>query len=195
MKAGFSRDLALKKAMTRCAYITTRLVCLGIAKVAFRLHVERHEFIPRTGPVILASNHVSYIDPVIIGIAIRRPVRFMAKEALFRFPVFGWLIRRLGAFSINRDRTNLQTFKLAISLLQAGEIIGMFPEGTRGDGVSLRPAKPGVGLIAARTGVPVIPVFHRGTEKVFPRGAWFPRPYRVTVHVGAPCRFAADPAK
>src|SRR5574337_113335 len=192
MSDTFAGSLNLKKAMGRCAFTLARLLCLGVAKVAFRLHVEGQEFIPRTGPVILASNHVSYIDPIIIGIAVRRPVRFMAKKELFRFQLFGWLIRQFGAFPVNRDRTNLQAFKRAISLLEAGEIVAIFPEGTRGDGIHLRPAKPGIGLIAARTGAPVIPVRHRGTEKVFPRGAWIPRPGRIAVKFGMPCRFVGE---
>ena len=194
MKAAFFRGLILKTAIARCAFIIARLVCLGIAKVAFRLHIEGQEYIPRTGPVILAANHVSYIDPVIIAIAARRPVRFMAKVELFRVPLLGWLIRQFGAFPINRSRTNLQAFKLATSLLEAGEIVAVFPEGTRGDGVHLRPAKPGIGLIAARTGAPVVPVFHKGTGKVFPKGAWLPRPYRIAITFGTPCRFAEQPA-
>lgn len=194
MSVTFMGSLNLKKAMGRCAFTLARLLCLGVAKVAFRLHVEGQECIPHTGPVILASNHVSYIDPIIIGIAVRRPVRFMAKKELFRFPLFGWLIRQFGAFPINRDRTNLQAFKRAISLLEAGEIVAIFPEGTRGDGVHLRPAKSGIGLIAARTDAPVIPVLHTGTGKVFPRGAWFPRPHRIAIKFGIPCRFAGEQA-
>ncbi|MCZ7627198.1 MAG: 1-acyl-sn-glycerol-3-phosphate acyltransferase [Candidatus Methylomirabilis sp.] len=175
MRSVFLRDGVLKKAIGRCVVSMIRLVCLGIAKVAFRLQIEGQEHIPRTGPGIVAANHVSYIDPIIIGIAVRRPVRFMAKKELFSSPLFGWLIRQLGAFPVNRDRTNLQAFKLAASSLAAGEIVAIFPEGTRGDGVKLRPAKPGIGLIAARTGAPVIPTFHQGTGKVFPKGAWFPQ--------------------
>ena len=194
MKGAFFLGLALKKAIGYAAFVLCRLVCLGIAKVAFRLHVEGQEFIPRTGPAILAANHVSYIDPVIIWIAVGRPIRFMAKKELFRSPLFGWLIRKCGAFPVNRNRIDLQAFKRAISLLEAGEIVTIFPEGTRGDGVDLRPAKPGIGLIAARTGVPVIPAFHRGAEKVLPKGAWLPRPYRITVKFGMPCRIAGEEA-
>jgi len=194
MMAAYFRGFILKKAIARCAFNITRLVCLGFAKVAFRLHIEGQEHIPHTGPVILAANHVSYIDPVIIGTSVRRPIRFMAKTELFRVPLFGWLIRQFGAFPVNRHRTNLQAFKLATSLLEAGEIVAIFPEGTRGDGVGLRPAKSGIGLIAARTGAPVVPTFHKGTGKVFPKGAWFPRPYRIAIKFGTPCRFAEQPA-
>lgn len=190
MRVAFFRGLSLKRAIAHSVSITGRLLCLGIAKITFRLHIEGEEFIPRTGPTILAANHVSFIDPIIIAVSVRRPVRFMAKKELFRVPLFGWLLRQFGTFPINRNRINLQAFKQATSLLEAGEVVAMFPEGTRGDGVELRPAKPGIGLIAARTGAPVIPVLHLGTEKVLPRGAWFPRPHRIVIKFGAPLRFA-----
>lgn len=183
-------SLTLKKAIAYSVFNLGRLLCLVIAKVAFRLHVEGEECIPGTGPVILAANHVSFIDPVIIMVSVRRPVRFMAKKELFRFPPFGWLLRQFGTFPIDRNRINLRAFKQATSFLEAGEVVAMFPEGTRGDGIELRPVKPGIGLIAVRTGAPVVPVLHRGTEKVLPRGAWFPRPHRIVIKFGVPLRFA-----
>ena len=189
MRFAFFRGLPRAKVIAGAVSLTGRFLCLGIAKVAFRLHIEGEEFIPRTGPTILAANHVSFIDPLVIMVSVRRPVRFMAKKELFRFPLFGWLLRRFGTFPINRNRINLQAFKQAASLLEAGEVIAMFPEGTRGDGIELQPGKSGIGLIAARTGAPVIPVLHQGTEKVLPRGAWFPRPHRIVIKFGAPLRF------
>ena len=189
MRVTFFGGLSLKRAIAYSVSITGRLLCLVIARVIFRLQIEGEEFIPRTGPTILAANHASFIDPIIIMVSVRRPVRFMAKKELFRFPLFGWLLRQFGTFPINRDRINLQAFKQATSLLEAGEVVAMFPEGTRGDGVELRPAKSGIGLIAARTGAPVVPVLHLGTEKVLPRGAWFPRPHRIVIKFGAPLRF------
>lgn len=189
MRLAFFRGLPRENVIARAVSIMGRFLCLGIAKVAFRLHIEGEEFIPRTGPTILAANHVSFIDPIIIMVSVRRPVRFMAKKELFRFPLFGWLLRQFGTFPINRNRVNLQAFKQAASILEAGEVVAIFPEGTRGDGIKLRPAKPGIGLIAARTGAPVIPVLHQGTGKVLPRGAWFPRPHRIVIKFGAPLRF------
>ena len=189
MWIAFFRGLSLEKVIARAVTITSRIVCLGIAKIAFRLHIEGEEFIPRTGPTILAANHASFIDPIVIMVSVRRPVRFMAKQELFRVPLVGWLIRQFGTFPINRNRINLQAFKQAASILEAGEVIAIFPEGTRGDGSELRPAKPGIGLIAARSGAPVIPVLHQGTGKVLPKGAWFPRPYRIVIKFGPPLRF------
>ena len=190
MKSAFFQGFSLQKTIQRLIYMSSRLLCLGIAKVAFRLRVEGREFIPRSGPAICAANHVSFLDAIIIGVAISRPVHFMAKEELFRFRPFGWLLRQYHAFPVNRRRLDLQAMNRAILLLEQGELLVMFPEGTRGDGIQLRPAKPGIGLIAARTGAPVIPTLHRGAEMVFPRGAWFPRPHRITVKFGTPLRFA-----
>src|SRR5574337_2077428 len=116
MMGAVPRGFSLNKAIAHSIFTVSRLVCLGIAKLVFRLHVEGEEYIPQMGPAILAANHVSYIDPIIIEIAIRRPVRFMAKKELFRFPLFGWLLRQFGAFPVNRHRINMQAFKRAISL-------------------------------------------------------------------------------
>jgi 1-acyl-sn-glycerol-3-phosphate acyltransferase len=113
----------------------------------------------------------------------------MAKEELFRFGPFGWLLRQYQVFPVSRQRIDHQAMKRAVSLLEQGELVVIFPEGTRGNGVRLRPAKPGIGLIAARSRAPVIPVLHRGTEKALPRGAWFPKPYRVSVRFGEPLLF------
>lgn len=190
MKSSFFQGFSLKGAIGRLIYAASRLVCLGVAKSLWRLRVEGREFIPRTGPAIVAANHVSYLDPIIIGVAIRRPVRFMAKGELFRFRPLGWLLRQYQVFPVDRRRSDRQALNRAIFLLQQGEIVVIFPEGTRGDGSRLGPAKPGIALIAARTGAPVIPAFHCGTEKVLPRGAWFPRPHRITVTFGGPLRFA-----
>ena len=190
MKPAFLKGFSLKKAIQATTYWTSRWLCLGISKLIFGLRVEGGDHIPRSGAAIIAANHVSFVDPVIVAIAAGRPVHFMAKEELFRFRPFGWLLRQYKVFPVNRRRTDLQAMKRALSLLAEGEILAIFPEGTRGDGSQLRAAKPGIGLIAARSGAPVIPAFHRGTEKALPRGAWCPRPHRITVRFGAPLRFA-----
>lgn len=189
MKSAFFQRFCLTMAIQPLIYSASRLLCLGIAKAFHRLHVEGEEQVPWTGPAILAANHVSFIDPIIVGVSVRRPVHFMAKEELFRFRPFGRFLRALQAFPVNRRRLDLQAMNQAISLLEQGQIVVIFPEGTRGDGMHLGAAKPGIGLIAARSGAPVIPVFHRGTERVLPRGAWFPRPHRITVKFGPPLRF------
>lgn len=190
MKSAFLQGFSVKKAMQVAIYEASRLICLAIAKILFRLRVDGVHHVPRSGAAILAVNHTSFLDPVIVGVAVRRHLYYMAKEELFRFRPFGWLLQQYQVFPVNRRRIDLQAMKHAISVLQQGEALVIFPEGTRGDGDHLRPARPGIGMIAARSKAPIIPVLHRGTEKALPRGAWFPRPHRISVTFGAPFVFA-----
>ena len=178
MKPAFFKGFSLKRAIRRLPYAATRLFCLGVAKSLCRLRVEGREFIPLTGPAIIAANHVSFLDPFIIGVAIQRHVHFMAKEELFRFRPLGWLLRQYQAFPVYRRQSDRQAMNRAIFLLQRGEIVVIFPEGTRGDGSRLGPAKPGIALIAARTGAPVIPAYHCGTEKCSREGPGFSDPIK-----------------
>ncbi len=189
MNSAFFQGFSLKRGIQGVTYWTSRWLCLGVSKVLFGLRVEGREHIPCSGAAIIAANHVSFLDPVLVAIAAGRPIHFMAKEELFRFRPFGWLLQQYRVFPVSRRRTDLQAMKRALSLLEQGEIIVIFPEGTRGDGVQLGAAKPGIGLIASRSGAPVIPAFHRGAEKALPRGARLPRPHRITVKFGAPFRF------
>jgi 1-acyl-sn-glycerol-3-phosphate acyltransferase len=124
-------------------------LCRWIARTLFALHVEGAAHVPESGPVILAPNHVSYLDPVVVGVSIRRPVHFMAKKELSRNPLVGWLLRGLQAYPVTRERVDPSTLKRTLSLLAAGQVVMMFPEGRRGDGRTLGPAKSGIAAIAA----------------------------------------------
>jgi 1-acyl-sn-glycerol-3-phosphate acyltransferase len=189
MKPAFFKDFSPKRGLQRVVYRASRLLCLVISKAMFGLRIEGQEHIPETGAVIVAANHLSFLDPVIIGVAVRRPLHFMAKEELFRFRPVGWLLRAYQAFPIGRRKADFQAIKQAVSLLQGGEVVLIFPEGTRGDGKRLGPAKPGIGLIAARSRAPVVPAYHCGTERALPRGAWVPRPHRIILRFGPPLLF------
>ncbi len=163
-----------------------------IARTFFALHVEGAAHVPESGPVILAPNHVSYLDPVVVGVSIRRRVHFMAKKELFRNPLVGWLLRGLQAYPVTRERVDPSTLKRTLSLLAAGQVVMMFPEGTRGDGRILGPAKSGIAAIAARSGAAVVPVFHWGAERILPRGTRRIRRAPLWVRFGPPLRFSAD---
>ena len=167
-------------------------LCRWIARTFFAFSVEGQGYVPESGPVILAPNHVSYLDPVVVGVAVPRRVHFMAKKELFRNPLIGWFLRALQAYPVTRERVDPSTLKRTLSLLAAGQAVLMFPEGTRGDGRVLRPAKPGIGVVAARSGAVVIPVFHWGAERILPRGSRQVRRARVTVRFGPPLAFPAD---
>jgi 1-acyl-sn-glycerol-3-phosphate acyltransferase len=166
-------------------------LCRWIARIFFAFSVEGQEHVPGSGPVILAPNHVSYLDPVVVGIAVTRRVHFMAKKELFRNPLIGWFLRGLQAYPVTRERVDPSTLKRTLSLLAAGQAVLMFPEGTRGDGRALRPAKPGIAVVAARSGAVVVPVFHWGTERVMPRGCRRVRRAPLRVRFGPPLLFPA----
>jgi 1-acyl-sn-glycerol-3-phosphate acyltransferase len=170
-------------------YTIAWYLCRWIARAFFALEIEGEEHVPKVGPVILAPNHVSYLDPVLIAISVGRPVHSMAKSELFRNRAMAWLLRALKGFPITRERVDPSSLKHALCLLAAEHVVVMFPEGTRGDGRTLGPAKSGLGLVAARSGACVVPVFHWGSERVLPRGARWLRRAPLRLRFGPPLRF------
>ena len=167
-------------------------LCRWIARSLFSLRVEGEEHIPKEGAAILAPNHVSFLDPVLVGVSATRPVYFMAKKELFGNPFARWFLNGLHTFPVSREQIAPSTLRHTLALLEAGEAVVIFPEGGRGDGRTMRPIRPGIGLIAARSGAPVVPVCHSGTERALPRGARFIRRVPLRVRFGPPLRFAGD---
>jgi 1-acyl-sn-glycerol-3-phosphate acyltransferase len=151
------------------------------------LYTVGEENLPKTGGVILAPNHVSHLDPPAACCALKRTVHCMAKEELFSNKLFGRMITMLAAFPVRRGEGDTEAIRTAISLLEQGEVVLLFPEGTRGDGERIQPINRGVGMIAKKSGVPVVPVAITGTEVVMPavkgRKA---RRHRMTVAIGKP---------
>ena len=139
---------------------------------------------PASGPVILACNHVSYVDPPALGCMLRRPVAYMAKVELFSIPVLGTLIRGLGAFPVDRSRGDIAAIKAAAEILKRGKILGIFPEGTRNTDGTVK-AQMGVALLASLTGATVVPAYVSGSK-----GA--ARFAKITVTYGPPLRFVLD---
>ncbi|MDR3563910.1 MAG: lysophospholipid acyltransferase family protein [Negativicutes bacterium] len=162
--------------------------CLLVA--VFRLRVTGLENMP-SGGCIVASNHISLWDPPLIGCAlpVRRPIHFMAKEELFRIPIFSWVITQLQAFPVRRGAADRNAIRAAIQLLSDGEIVGMFPEGTRSKTGRLGTAQPGLGMLAVKAGVPIIPVALTGSNQVFGKGQIFPQ---FTVRFGQPLYLASN---
>lgn len=151
--------------------------------IFFRITYTGHSNIPVSGPVIVASNHISFWDPPVIGCGISRPIHFMAKEELFTFPIFSWVITKLKAFPVKRGTADRGAIRTALSLLEQGEIIGLFPEGTRSKTGLLGKAEPGLALIAAKSGAVIIPAALVGTDKIFRGGGFFPK---IEVKFGKP---------
>lgn len=160
-------------------------------KVFNRLEVVGSENVPEKGGVIVAANHVSYLDPPIIGAALKRLPTYIAKEELFNIPVIGRFIK-LFSFSVNRDKVQPSTIKEAVSRLKHGEVVILFPEGGRSADGTLLDGKRGIGMIATISKMPVIPALIEGTDKALPAGAWFLRPAKVRVIFGTPVTFNTD---
>ncbi|TBH20154.1 lysophospholipid acyltransferase family protein [Thermus thermamylovorans] len=136
----------------------------------FGYRAEGVENVPREGPIILASNHLSILDPIAIGAGVRRPVSFLARADVFRLPLLSWLLPRLYAIPVERGQSDLSAIKSAIRALEKGMAFGIFPEGTRSRTGKLGPFKTGMAAIALRTGSPVVPVAIVGADQTWPVG-------------------------
>jgi len=167
----------------RLHYRLSWLLLNSIEKAVFGFKVAGADRIPKSGAVIIASNHVSYADPPVVGSAVPREVYFLAKEELFANRVFGWLIRRYNAIALRRAVGDLGAVRKAVDLLRQGRAVLMFPEGTRSLSGKLLKPKPGVGLIACLAGVPVVPAYVAGTNKL---GRVFLRKARLRVSFAEP---------
>lgn len=176
-------------------YTSCRTLILGILRLVFRIRTTGLEHVPKAGPAILASNHLSLFDPPVVGASVRRPLHFMAKAELFRIPVLGALISSLNAHPVDRSGSDAAAMRVAMRILEEGGALVVFPEGTRGEEGRLGRARAGTGMLAARSGAPVIPVLVSGTSRVLPRGAVVPRLARISVVYGAPLHFARERGK
>ena len=185
--AGEYHSHAVDRGVNAPVYVFVRSILQPIFHVYFRMRRVGHQHIPRRGPVILAANHRSFLDPFVIGCLTRRPVHYVAKKELFAHPVAGWLLNRLGAFPIDRGAGDQQAMDTARLILERGDCVVIFPEGTRTRPGPLGSPRRGVGRLALASGAPVVPVAVLGTEAVR-RGVRI-RPHRVTLRCGRPLRF------
>lgn len=145
------------------------LITWLILRTVFRLRITG-EKIPLDGGIIVAANHNSYLDPIVVGLCSKRTVSFMAKEELFKVPVLRWIIVQLTTIPVKRGETDIKSIKVVINLLKEGRQIGIFPEGTRKKDSGQSPLFRGVGLIAQKAGAPVYPVTITGTDKIITKG-------------------------
>ena len=169
-------------------YLAVRTLAIVLFKVLFRLQVWGVKNIPLKGGFILAGNHISYLDPPILGVACPRELCFLAKEELFRNALFGRFITALNAFSVSSRIGDVKSLRRAIRELETGKGLGIFPEGARTmDGESVEPMQ-GVGFLATRTGVPIVPTFIEGSNMALPIHAKFIRLKKIKVYFGRAVR-------
>ena len=137
--------------------------------VYFRWRVFNPERVPRTGGVILAANHASFLDPPLVGSGLHRGINYLARESLFRFPGIGWLLRSWNSVPVDRDGGGAAGLKAILERLLAGGAIILFPEGTRTRDGKLQPARSGIGLTVIKSNAPVVPVRMFGTFEALGR--------------------------
>ena len=135
---------------------------------------------------MLLSNHQSHLDPPFVGLIVPRRVNFVARNTLFKNRFFAWLINSLDAIPIDREGLGLSGLKETMRRLKRGEIVLLFPEGTRSPDGEMQPLRPGFSALVQRTGVPIVPVALDGAYQAWPRKAKFPRPGRIQIVVGEP---------
>ncbi len=172
-------------------YRTCRMIVRAFLAVYFRWRVHDRGNVPAVGPVILASNHVSYIDPPLVGCALDRAVHFLARKTLFENRAFGPLIRKLNAVPVDRDGGGGTGLKTLLERLDTGAGIVLFPEGTRSRDGELKPAKAGIGLVVIKSDAPVVPVRIYGAYQAWGRQRIVPAPRRIDVVFGRPIDFSA----
>jgi 1-acyl-sn-glycerol-3-phosphate acyltransferase len=158
-------------------------------RVLFRLRIVGGEHIPKSGPVLIAPNHVSYLDIPLLGVMIDRPLHFMGKASLFRGRWIGRLYRMLNGFPIERGPRSRIGLLEAVDRLKQGHCVAMYLEGGRSMNGRLQQPMPGIGMIVALSGAKVVPAYVSGTDKVLPVGAWRIRFHPVTIYIGEPVDF------
>lgn len=169
----------------KIVYWTSQHALLGVFKVYFRLTIEGKENLPKDGAFVLAPIHRSYLDTLLMCIIPRR-LRFMGKDSMWKMKWSAWLLSTLGGFPVSRDSADREALQTTVAHITAGEPTVLFPEGERKSGPRTHPLKEGAVYVAARTGVPIVPVGIGGSESAMPKGRNFIRPAKIHVIVGEP---------
>jgi 1-acyl-sn-glycerol-3-phosphate acyltransferase len=162
-------------------YNVTRFLAGCLIRVLFRFRVEGQEKVPANGPLIVISNHMSFMDPVLMGIAVPRAVSYISRDDIFKYPVASWWLPRLYVIPVSRGAGDLGAVKAAIRTLKEGMAFGIFPEGRRSRTGRLEPFKTGTAAIALRANATLIPAAIIGSDQAWPVGGWprLLRPIRV----------------
>jgi 1-acyl-sn-glycerol-3-phosphate acyltransferase len=168
-------------------YRVVHWVLTNGSRLLWRVRVVGIERVPRTGGFVLAPSHRSMMDIPLAAIVTKRRLRFMGKASVFKIPVLGWLFSTLGGFPVARDGTDRKAVRESIAMLEAGEALCVFPEGTRQNGPKIQPLQPGSSYLSLRSGAPIVPIAIAGSEEIL-RDHKRPIPHfgRVVIVVGDP---------
>jgi len=164
----------------------------AIAKTFFNYRVIGAENMIEEGPCIIAANHCSYLDPPLVGVACKRAIHYLARKSLLDVPILGPILPELNVIPVDQKNADRSALMGAIRVVRVGGAVLIFPEGTRSPDGKLQPAQPGIGMIVAKTGAPLVPVKISGSHEAFPRGSRCPRPRFVTVSIGKALSFDFD---
>jgi len=162
-------------------YRMHKILVGGFFHFYFRIQADGREEVPHEGPLILAANHASFLDPIAVGVACPRQITALAKEELWSSWVLRWWLNRMEATPIGRGQSDAGALRAALKVLGHGKAILVFPEGTRSRDGTIGPMKAGVGLLARRSLAPVVPTYISGTFLALPRTGYFPRPTTIRV--------------
>jgi 1-acyl-sn-glycerol-3-phosphate acyltransferase len=178
---------------SRAWYAFMRMLAIGFSLVYFRIRCHGRQNIPKSGGVLILSNHQSHLDPPLVGMVIPRRVNYVARDTLFKNKLFAALIHSLDAIPIDREGLGISGLKETMRRLKRGEMVLLFPEGTRSSDGEIHSLKPGFSALVQRTGVPILPVGLEGAFDCWPRGAKGPRPRPIHLVIGEP--ISAEVAK
>ena len=169
-------------------YYVVKAICWLILKIFWRMEIIGIENLPQSGGLIIASNHVSYLDPAVLTASFNRKIYFLTKKEVFKNNFISFLLKNMNALPIDRGKVDMLAFKKAINILREEKVLGIFPEGTRSSNGELQELKLGTIKIAMKTGVPILPAGIIGTHKIYPRGIKFPIlfKHKIIVKYGAP---------
>lgn len=173
-------------------YFIGWLVFLLFFKAYLNYKVVGRENIPKKGAFILAANHSSFLDPVLLGTACHRSLNYMAREDLFSNRYFGWALRKVHVFPVKRNEGDFRAIKESLKKLKEDKPLVIFPEGTRSKDGNLMKGKPGIGFIARKVGVPVVPAYIKGAFEALPGGVDSLRRHPVKVYIGPPIDFGRN---
>lgn len=171
-------------------YVIARFILSALFKICFRLKVFGKENFPKEGPLIVAPNHASFLDPMLVGVSAPVKLNYLARDSLFRNRFFAKVLYRVNTFPLKREGSgDINAFKMSLKKLSQGKALLIFPEGTRSEDGSLQSPKYGIGFLEARSGAKILPCYVKGSIDALPRHSIFPRFRPISVYFGEVLRF------